>query len=217
MATACGTTSTWTASTTPTSRASPGCPWSSGAIPDGDGTPDWEGFGGVEVTDEDGYYRFDGLAPGNYVVFVWQVDNWGDGEPLNGFQSTGYFVADANNDIDLDNNGSGPAFSDIMSGIVTLTLDGNRSMMGTPKTASSTTIRAATTPSILASTTQTRLQLASMMARSIGLPSSRILPRISSPSNRAVFWIISTYSMHTAASSRHSAPTEAPSLWTCLD
>ena len=58
--------------------------------PDGDGTPDWEGFGGVEVTDEDGYYRFDGLAPGNYVVFVWQVDNWGDGEPLNGFQSTGY-------------------------------------------------------------------------------------------------------------------------------
>ena len=44
------------------------------------------------------------------MVFVWQVDNWGDGEPLNGFQSTGYFVADANNDIDLDNNGSGPAF-----------------------------------------------------------------------------------------------------------
>ena len=101
--------------------------------PDGDGTPDWEGFGGVEVTDEDGYYRFDGLAPGNYVVFVWQVDNWGDGEPLNGFQSTGYFVADANNDIDLDNNGSGPAFSDIMSGIVTLTLDGEPLNDGDPE------------------------------------------------------------------------------------
>jgi len=101
--------------------------------PDGDGTPDWEGFGGVEVTDEDGYYRFDGLAPGNYVVFVWQVDNWGDGEPLNGYQSTGYFVADANNDIDLDNNGSGPAFSDIMSGIVTLTLDGEPLNDGDPE------------------------------------------------------------------------------------
>ena len=81
----------------------------------------------------DGYYRFDGLAPGNYVVFVWQVDNWGDGEPLNGFQSTGYFVADANNDIDLDNNGSGPAFSDIMSGIVTLTLDGEPLNDGDPE------------------------------------------------------------------------------------
>jgi len=101
--------------------------------PDGDGTPDWQGFGGVEITDEDGYYRFDGLAPGNYVVFVWQVDNWGDGEPLNGFQSTGYFVADANNDIDLDNNGSGPAFSDIMSGIVTLTLDGEPLNDGDPE------------------------------------------------------------------------------------
>ena len=87
----------------------------------------------MEVTDEEGYYRFDGLAPGNYVVFVWQVDNWGDGEPLNGFQSTGYFVADANNDIDLDNNGSGPAFSDIMSGIVTLTLDGEPLNDGDPE------------------------------------------------------------------------------------
>ncbi|MEL6392846.1 MAG: sialate O-acetylesterase, partial [Bacteroidota bacterium] len=91
---------------------------------DGDDIPDWQGFGGVQVTDEDGYYRFAGLEPGNYLVFVWQVDNWGPGEPLEGFQSTNGFVADADNDIDLDNNGSGQPFTDIMSGIVTLTLDG---------------------------------------------------------------------------------------------
>lgn len=90
--------------------------------PDGDGIPDWQGFGGVEVTDEEGYYRFSGLEPGNYVVFVWQVDNWGPGEPLEGFQSTTGFVADADNDVDLDNNGSGNPFTDIMSGIVTLGL-----------------------------------------------------------------------------------------------
>ena len=46
---------------------------------DGDDVPDWEGFQGVEVTDEEGYYTFTGLDPGNYVVFVWSVDNLGAG------------------------------------------------------------------------------------------------------------------------------------------
>lgn len=87
---------------------------------DGDGIPDWQGFGGVRVTDEQGYYRFSGLPPGNYVVFVWQVNNWGPGEPLEHFVSTSGFEPNANNDVDFDNNGSGNPFSDIMSGIVTL-------------------------------------------------------------------------------------------------
>ncbi len=91
--------------------------------PDGDGIPDWQGFGGVRVTDENGYYRFSGLQPGNYVVFVWQVNNWGPGEPLENFVSTNSHQANANNDEDLDNNGFGNPFSDIMSGIVTLTSD----------------------------------------------------------------------------------------------
>ncbi|MEM8585059.1 MAG: sialate O-acetylesterase [Bacteroidota bacterium] len=99
---------------------------------DGDDIPDWQGFGGVQVTDEEGYYRFSGLAPGNYVVFVWQVDNWGPGEPLEGFQSTTGFIADADNDVDFDNNGSGEPFTDIMSGIVTLTLDGEPLNDGDP-------------------------------------------------------------------------------------
>ncbi len=88
--------------------------------PDGDGIPDWQGFGGVQVTDENGYYRFSGLKPGVYVVFVWQVNNWGPGEPLEHFVSTNGFQPDANNDVDFDNNGFGDAFTDIMSGIVTL-------------------------------------------------------------------------------------------------
>lgn len=87
---------------------------------DGDGIPDWQGFGGVQVTDEDGYYRFSGLQAGNYVVFVWSVDNWGPGEPLENFVSTNGFEPNANNDADLDNNGFGDPFTDIMSGIVAL-------------------------------------------------------------------------------------------------
>lgn len=88
--------------------------------PDGDGVPDWQGFGGVQVTDEDGYYSFSGLQPGVYVVFVWQVNNWGPGEPLEHFVSTNGFQPNANNDVDFDNNGFGNPFTDIMSGIVTL-------------------------------------------------------------------------------------------------
>ena len=89
---------------------------------DGNGVPDWQGFSGVQITDDEGYYTFSGLAPGNYTVFVWQVDNWGPGEPLEGFQSTNNFVENANNDQDYDNNGFGNPYTDIMSGIVTLSL-----------------------------------------------------------------------------------------------
>ncbi|MCB9266317.1 MAG: T9SS type A sorting domain-containing protein [Lewinellaceae bacterium] len=87
---------------------------------DGDGVPDWQGFGGVRVTDENGYYRFSGLQPGVYVAFVWSVNNWGPGEPLENFISTNGFQPDADNDFDFDNNGFGDPFTDIMSGIVTL-------------------------------------------------------------------------------------------------
>jgi hypothetical protein len=113
----------------------PGIPGVSVVIwsdPDGDGIPDWQGFGGVEVTDEEGYYRFSGLQPGNYILFVWQVDNWDVGQPLHGFQSTNGFVANADNDVDLDNNGFGSPFSDIMSGIVTLTSGGEPLNDGDP-------------------------------------------------------------------------------------
>ena len=69
-----------------------------------------KGLVAFQVTDENGYYRFSGLLPGNYVTFVWQVNNWGPGEPLEEFVSTNGYVEDANNDIDFDNNGFGNAF-----------------------------------------------------------------------------------------------------------
>ena len=97
-----------------------------------DGIPDWEGGLGLEVTDADGYYKFDGLSPGNYQVFIWMVNNWDVGEPLHGFVSTNGFVADANNDVDFDNNGYGEPFTDITSGIVTLTVDGEPLNDGDP-------------------------------------------------------------------------------------
>ncbi|NRB64738.1 MAG: T9SS type A sorting domain-containing protein, partial [Saprospiraceae bacterium] len=99
---------------------------------DGDDIPDWQGFGGVEITDENGYYRFGGLNPGNYLVFVWSVDNWAEGQPLHGWQSTTGYVSNANNDIDFDNNGFGEPFTDIKSGIVMLTTDGEPLLDGDP-------------------------------------------------------------------------------------
>ncbi len=68
----------------------------------GDGQP--ETFSGVEKTDNNGHYRFANLAPGAYQVFVWEVDNWGPGQPLyNLINTTG--DVDPNNDLDKDDNG----------------------------------------------------------------------------------------------------------------
>jgi len=75
---------------------------------------------GLEVTDSEGYYKFTGLKPGAYVAFVWMNNNWGPGEPLEGFITTNNFVSNADNDLDLDNNGFGPAGSDIKSGVIIL-------------------------------------------------------------------------------------------------
>ena len=87
----------------------------------GDGIPDGSGFQGIRVTDDEGYYKYSGLPPGVYSVFVWSVDNWGPGEPLEGWQSSIGYEPNADNDVDFDNNGSGNPFTDIMAGIVTLT------------------------------------------------------------------------------------------------
>ena len=96
---------------------------------DGDDIPDWMGFRGVVKTDSAGYYSFTGLEPGNYLVFVWSLDNWEEGQPLNGMVPTDIFSADPNSDINLDNNGRpgiefGLTNFDIASGIITLTAEG---------------------------------------------------------------------------------------------
>ncbi|MFK7935621.1 MAG: M66 family metalloprotease [Saprospiraceae bacterium] len=89
---------------------------------DGDGNP--TNFSSVVKTDVNGYYSFGGLEPGFYRVFVWQVDNWGPGEPLENMTSIPIFTTDPNTDTDLDNNATGEPFTDIFSGIIELTADG---------------------------------------------------------------------------------------------
>lgn len=97
---------------------------------DGDMIPDWMGFGGVVKTDQDGYYNFSGLGPGNYLVFVWSVDNWEEGKPLHGMVPVEIYTDDPNSDINHDNNGRpghlawGLTQQDIVSGMITLTADG---------------------------------------------------------------------------------------------
>ncbi|MFK7905619.1 MAG: SdrD B-like domain-containing protein, partial [Chitinophagales bacterium] len=97
---------------------------------DGDEIPDWEGFLGVAKTDEEGYYSFDGLGPGNYLVFVWEVENWEEGQPLEGMVPTSPYVADPNTDLDFDSHGRpgnlewGLSESAMVSGLITLTADG---------------------------------------------------------------------------------------------
>ncbi len=96
---------------------------------DEDGVPtDWCGF---TTTDENGYYRFT-VTPGAYTVFVWQIDNWDEGGPLNGLVPSAIFT-DANNDIDKDNNGRGLPGSDLFSGIITITADGEPLNDGDPE------------------------------------------------------------------------------------
>ena len=96
---------------------------------DGDDIPDSNGFRGVVKTDSSGFYRFSGLEPGKYIVFVWFLDNWEEGQPLHGMVNT-RIELDPNTDIDKDNNGrpgnqfAGLGEMDFASGIIDLSKDG---------------------------------------------------------------------------------------------
>ncbi len=79
---------------------------------------------GTTVTAGGGYYRFDGLLAGDYVVEV-AASNFAIGGPLDGLaSSTGLGQqANPNTDIDSDDNGidsPAPSLSGIRSGTVTL-------------------------------------------------------------------------------------------------
>lgn len=72
-------------------------------------------------TDTNGYYRFTGLAAGNYVVRVEAV-NFGDLGHLFGFLSSAVDETNPNNDKDLNDNGVGDLGgpNPITSGVITL-------------------------------------------------------------------------------------------------
>ena len=90
-----------------------------------------QSFLGSTQTNANGNYRF-GVGPGEYKAFVWLVDNWDVGGPLHGFMATNGHQAIADNDVDGDNNGTGAPFSDIISGIVVITPDGEPLNDGDP-------------------------------------------------------------------------------------
>ena len=60
------------------------------------------------TTANGGFYRFDGLAAGDYKVRVATSNFVGTG-PLAGFASSTPSVANPNNDVDKDDNGIQPA------------------------------------------------------------------------------------------------------------
>ena len=88
-----------------------------------DGIPDNFGNGtnGVTKTNANGDYFYSGLPPGNYQTFVWQANNWNEGEPLFNYEVSPIYT-DANNDIDNDNNGRGATGDDIRSGVTELSI-----------------------------------------------------------------------------------------------
>lgn len=88
----------------------------------------------TRVTSQGGYYRFDNLAPGDYVVVI-PASQFDTGAPLAGYQSSGTTIdnagniteapsPDPNNDIDNDDNGervtSGAFAGAVISKAVTL-------------------------------------------------------------------------------------------------
>jgi len=81
---------------------------------DEDGDPDTNTPLDTTVTGGGGYYLFDGLPPGSYVVVI-PEDNFVAGAPLDGYSST----ADGTPDIDDNDNGS-PSGDDVISGTIVL-------------------------------------------------------------------------------------------------
>lgn len=99
-------------------------------LADGGGNPTGLPLGTL-ITDPNGYYRFDGLVPGTYVVVVPNI-NFSSGQPLDGLLSSGSGVGTFNgvdpdlNPTDSDDNGNNP-FNPLVSGVrsaaVTLAYD----------------------------------------------------------------------------------------------
>lgn len=77
------------------------------------------------TTDGQGYYNFNDLFPGDYVVLI-DATNFAPGGPLSGLNSSDPTEADPNADSDLNDNGintANPAVDGIRSGLITLAYD----------------------------------------------------------------------------------------------
>ncbi|MEM7033138.1 MAG: SdrD B-like domain-containing protein, partial [Chloroflexota bacterium] len=92
---------------------------------DGVGNPITDSITGLprtSTTDANGYYLFDDLAPGAYIVCV-EASNFTAGNPLQGSSSSTPTDATPDNDEDSDDNGiddPNPATNGIQSGVINL-------------------------------------------------------------------------------------------------
>ena len=69
----------------------------------------------TSVTNANGEYMFS-VKPGDYIIAVTDA-NFGSGNPLNGVESCGP-TEDPNNDVDLDDNGDGPAAGPVITSVI---------------------------------------------------------------------------------------------------
>jgi len=76
----------------------------------------------VTMTDADGYYLFEGLEPGNYIVVI-PAKSFDPGAPLENMFSSTPTTSDAEGGADSDDNGIDPASpgADVLSSTITLT------------------------------------------------------------------------------------------------
>ncbi len=94
---------------------------------DGAGNPVLDGNGQpmTITTDDQGYYNFNDLLPGDYIVHI-DASNFALGGPLAGLSSSDPTEANPNTDGDLNDNGinvPNPATNGVRTGVITLTYD----------------------------------------------------------------------------------------------
>ncbi|HRW09057.1 MAG TPA: SdrD B-like domain-containing protein [Caldilineaceae bacterium] len=94
---------------------------------DGTGNPVLDGNGQplTTTTDGQGYYNFNDLLPGDYIVLI-DASNFAPNGPLAGLNSSDPTEVDPNADGDINDNGintATPAVDGVRSGVITLTYD----------------------------------------------------------------------------------------------
>lgn len=94
---------------------------------DNDGDPDTTTPLATTTTDDGGYYLFDGLPPGDYIVVIAE-ENFDNGGVLNGYRSTDPETP-GDDDHDNGDNGNDPTDGGVKSGTIILTL-GNQPSPG---------------------------------------------------------------------------------------
>lgn len=85
----------------------------------GDSSDDWIAW---DITDANGYYLFDNLPPGRYIVGV-DASNFASGQPLFGYTGSTGYVDNASNNLDGRDNGRDPLNPIVGYGVISTTIN----------------------------------------------------------------------------------------------